>query len=152
MLKSIKSNYLPARPYNRHTSVVDLSTDFSAGNILKRNNKMSKSLKNIDKIINDFINNFNKHEIDYLKKHGDLYSDIGSTDDTRESLGILIVYGDDGFTIDGDFYSQVKEYQEDGSGINNYLYKLWVQIEECVDSFGYYLEEYGFGEYKLEAK
>jgi len=40
MLKSIKSNYLPARPYNRHTSVVDLSTDFSAGNISKRNNKM----------------------------------------------------------------------------------------------------------------
>jgi len=43
MLKSIKSNYLPARPYNRHTSVVDLSTDFSAGNILKRNNKMIKT-------------------------------------------------------------------------------------------------------------
>jgi len=37
MLKSIKSNYLPARPYNRHTSVVDLSTDFSAGNILRNN-------------------------------------------------------------------------------------------------------------------
>ena len=41
MLKSIKSNYLPARSYNRHTSVVDLSTDFSAGNISKRNNKMT---------------------------------------------------------------------------------------------------------------
>ena len=50
MLKSIKSNYLPARPYNRHTSVVDLSTDFSAGNILKRNNKMNKQI--IEKLEN----------------------------------------------------------------------------------------------------
>ena len=110
---------------------------------------MKKSLKNIDKIINDFINNWNKHGIDLHKEHGDLYS---HTDETKESLGILIVYGDSGFTIDGDFYSQVKEYQEDGIGINNYLYKLWVQIEECADSFGYYLENYGFGEYRLEAK
>ena len=50
MLKSIKSNYLPARSYNRHTSVVDLSTDFSAGNILKRNNKMNKQI--IEKLEN----------------------------------------------------------------------------------------------------
>tara|TARA_R100000995_G_scaffold82293_1_gene56004 strand:- start:261 stop:545 length:285 start_codon:yes stop_codon:yes gene_type:complete len=50
MLKSIKSNYLPARPYNRHTSVVDLSTDFSAGNISKRNNKMNKQI--IEKLEN----------------------------------------------------------------------------------------------------
>jgi len=56
MLKSIKSNYLPARPYNRHTSVVDLSTDFSAGNISKRNNKMS---------IEDIIS-----ELDALKSVG----------------------------------------------------------------------------------
>lgn len=59
MLKSIKSNYLPARPYNRHTSVVDLSTDFSAGNILKRNNKMSKKPLNKQELINK-IKSLNK--------------------------------------------------------------------------------------------
>jgi len=149
MLKSIQSNNSPGHSHNRLPSVVDLSVDSCPGIILKRNNKMKKSLKNIDKIINNFVDEWNKHGIDLHKEHGDLYH---HTDETKESLGISIIYGDNGFTIDGDFYSQVREYEEDGIGPSNYLYKLWVQIEDCADSFGCYLENYGYGEYRLEAK
>ncbi len=40
MLRSIKSNNSPGHFHNRLPSVVDLSTDFCPGIILKRNNKM----------------------------------------------------------------------------------------------------------------
>jgi len=66
MLKSIKSNYLPARQYNRHTSVVDLSTDFSAGNISKRNNKMNNK-KIIKNALYDAVKLY-KNELDMIER------------------------------------------------------------------------------------
>ena len=71
MLKSIKSNYLPARPYNRHTSVVDLSTDFSAGNISKRKNKMNKLIIEIPEEVT-------RKQINSIKDNMD---DLLTTDD-----------------------------------------------------------------------
>ena len=75
MLKSIKSNYLPARPYNRHTSVVDLSTDFSAGNISKRNNKMTLdnnlTIKQCEFILDNLhlIKTLNKSQLKQLNNY-----------------------------------------------------------------------------------
>ena len=62
MLKSIQSNNSPGHSHNGQTPMVDLSTDSCPGIILKRNNKMKKSLKNIDKIINNFVDEWNKIE------------------------------------------------------------------------------------------
>ena len=150
MLKPIKSNNSPGHSHNGHTSVVGLSFDSCPGNISKEDNKMNKSMKKkIHKIINDFVKEWNNDLKELVLKNPELEE---MKPETRESLGILIVYGDNGFTIDGDFYSQVKEYQEDGIGPYNFLYKLWVNIETCADSFGFYLENYGYGEYRLEAK
>ena len=46
MLRSIKSNNSPGHFHNRLPSVVDLSTDFCPGIILKRNNKMKTNILN----------------------------------------------------------------------------------------------------------
>ena len=47
MLKSIKSNNSPGHSHNRRLSVVDLSTDFCPGIILKRNNKMNEEIPKV---------------------------------------------------------------------------------------------------------
>lgn len=110
---------------------------------------MKKSMKKkIRKIVNNYVDEWNNDIKELALKHPEFED---REKETKESLGILISYNDNGFTIDGDFYSQVKEYQEDGISSYNFLYKLWLNIETCVDSFGFYLENYGYGEYRLES-
>mgnify|MGYP003129768830 CR=1 FL=1 len=114
----------------------------------KENPKMKKSIqKKINKIVNNYVDEWNNHIQQLALKHPEFEE---WEKETKESLGILISYSDNGFTIDGDFYSHVREYQEDGMSSSNFLYELWVNIENCVDSLGFYLENYGYGEYRYD--
>ena len=58
MLRSIKSNNSPGHFHNRLPSVVDLSTDFCPGIILKRNNKMKQN-----KTINIITAKYPNHDL-----------------------------------------------------------------------------------------
>ena len=107
---------------------------------------MNKStvMKAIKDTINDYVNKWNEHGRELFIEHG-----LESETETAESLGILIRYSNKSIFIDGDFLDQVREYEEDGNGEGNYLYKLWLQINSCVEGLGFYLECYGCGQYDL---
>jgi len=108
--------------------------------------KMKKStvMEAIKGTINDYVNKWNDQSNELFIEHG-----IEFETETAKSLGILIRYSNKSIFIDGDFLAQVREYEEDGNSEFNYLYKLWLQINSCVEDLGFYLEYYGYGQYDL---
>ena len=107
---------------------------------------MNKStvIKAIKGTINDYVNNWNKQSKKLFIEHG-----IKLEKETAKSLGILIRYSNKSIFIDGDFLAQIREYEEDGISESNYLYELWLKINNCVEGFDFYLEYYGYGQWDL---
>ena len=107
---------------------------------------MNKStvMKAINNTINNYVNDWNKYGHELFVEHG-----IEFEIETAKTLGILIRCTKESIFLDGDFLAQVREYEEDGNSESNYLYKLWIQINSCVEVLGFYLEYYGYGQYDL---
>ena len=93
MLKSIQSNNSPGHSHNGQTPMVDLSTDFRPGVLLKRNNKMKHIQEQIRKVLKKIKFTFN---------YGDEIF-VGYSDGTRWN-------GWDNISVTEDVYDEIENY------------------------------------------